>query len=92
MDGALNGPKKKVPQLLQGERAPYGVFPLFELGGESNIAYGLLLYHNKFLEYNHRVRIEALFGSENSNDFDFEYTVPSEGGWLELDVSYSNDQ
>lgn len=83
--------EEKVPQLLQGERAPYGLFPLFELGGEVNIAYGLLLYHNRFLEYNHRVRIEALFGSENYNDFDFEYTVPTEAGWLELDASYSND-
>ncbi|MDZ7682721.1 MAG: hypothetical protein U5J63_13660 [Fodinibius sp.] len=41
--------ERKLPQLLQGERAPYGVYPLFELGGDVGIAYGLLLYHNQFL-------------------------------------------
>lgn len=86
--------EKTIPQLLQGERAPYGVYPLFELGGDVGIAYGLLLYHNQFLRYNHKVRVEALFGSEEYNDFDFEYTIPSfisNNGWLNLDASYSND-
>lgn len=86
--------EEKLPQLLQGERAPYGIFPLFELGGDVGVAYGLLLYHNQFLKYNHKARIEALFGSEDYNDFDFEYTIPSfisEAGRLELDASYSND-
>jgi len=86
--------EKKLPELLQGERAPYGVYPLFELGGDVGVAYGLLLYHNQFLRYDHKVRVEALFGSEEYNDFDFEYTIPSfisNTGQLNLDASYSND-
>lgn len=86
--------EKTLPQLLQGERAPYGVYPLFELGGDVGIAYGLLLYHNQLLRYDHKVRIEALFGSEEYNDFDFEYTIPSfisNAGQLNIDASYSND-
>ena len=86
--------EKTLPDLLQGERSPYGVYPLFELGGDVGIAYGLLLYHNKFLTYNHQIRLEALFGSEEYNDFDLEYTIPSfisPGGQLNLDASYSND-
>jgi outer membrane protein assembly factor BamA len=84
----------KLPQLLQGDRAPYGIYPLFELGGDVGIAYGLLLYHNQFLKYDHQVRIEALFGSEEYNDFDFEYTIPSfisNTGRINFDASYSND-
>ena len=86
--------ERKLPQLFQGERGPYGVFPLFELGGDALGAYGLLLYHNKLTQYNHKARVEALFGSENYNDFDFEYTIPKVGssrGRIELDASYSND-
>ncbi|HKL19354.1 MAG TPA: BamA/TamA family outer membrane protein [Halalkalibaculum sp.] len=86
--------ERKLPQLLQGERGPYGVYPLFELGGDALGAYGLLLYHNKLTRYNHKARIEALFGSENYNDFDFEYTIPKAGSdrsRVELDASYSND-
>jgi len=86
--------ERELPQLLQGERAPYGVYPLFELGGDVGIAYGLLLYHNQFLRYDHKIRVEALFGSEEYNDFDFEYTIPSfisSTGRLNLDASYSND-
>lgn len=84
----------ELPQLLQGERAPYGIYPLFELGGDVGVAYGLLLYHNKFSKNNHQVRLEALFGSEEYNDFDLEYTIPSfisPAGQLDLDASYSND-
>ncbi|MDX1636616.1 MAG: BamA/TamA family outer membrane protein [Balneolaceae bacterium] len=84
----------KLPQLLQGERGPYGVYPLFELGGNTGAAYGLLLYHNRFLPYNHRVRLEALFGSRRYNDFDFSYEIPGfidQSGTLELDATYAND-
>ncbi|MDZ7659014.1 BamA/TamA family outer membrane protein [Fodinibius sp.] len=86
--------EKKLPQLLQGERAPYGVYPFFELGGNVRVAYGLLLYHNKFLKYNHRIRLEALFGSKEYNDFDFKYSIPafiSQANQLEINTSYSND-
>jgi len=86
--------ERELPQLLQGERAPYGVFPLIELGGDVGTAYGLLLYHKKITKYNHRARIEALFGSEEYNDFNFEYTIPkffSEKSQLAFDASYSND-
>lgn len=84
----------ELPKLFQGERGSYGVYPLFELGGDVGAAYGLLLYHNAFLPYNHRVRLEALFGSEEYNDFDFTYTIPglnARGSSLEFDGSYSND-
>lgn len=86
--------EKKLPKLLQGERGPYGVYPLFELGGETVGAYGLLLYHNELTRYNHSARIEALFGSEDFNDFDFEYTIPklsSAHDRLDISASYSND-
>lgn len=86
--------ERTLPGLLQGERAPYGVYPFFELGGDVGVAYGLLLYHNQLFKYNHQARIEALFGSQDFNDFDFEYTIPdflSRDGQLDLDLSYSND-
>ncbi|MFH5833289.1 BamA/TamA family outer membrane protein [Halalkalibaculum sp. DA3122] len=86
--------ERELPHLLQGERAPYGVYPLFELGGDVGIAYGLLLYHNQFTSYNHRARIEALFGSQEYNDVDFKYAIPqffSSRSQLEFDASYSND-
>jgi len=86
--------ERKLPQLLEGERGPYGVYPLFELGGDAGSAYGFLAYHNKFLKYNHKVRIQALFGSEEFNDFDLEYAIPNISGnnsKLEFDISYFND-
>jgi outer membrane protein assembly factor BamA len=86
--------ERKLPQLFQGERGYYGIYPLFELGGNTTAAYGLLFYHNKFSKFNHNLRLEALFGSEDYNDFDFEYTIPnflSAGAKLQFDASYSND-
>lgn len=83
-----------LPRLLQGERAPYGIYPLFELGGDVGAAYGALLYHNEFTKYNHKIRLEALFGSEEYNDFDFSYTVPtflSVKNQLRIEGEYSND-
>lgn len=83
-----------LPRLLQGERAPYGIFPLFELGGDVGAAYGALIYHNQFTKYNHKIRLEALFGSEEYNDFDFSYTLPtfySERNQLRIEGEYSND-
>ena len=83
-----------LPRLLQGERAPYGIYPLFELGGDVGAAYGALLYHNQFTQYNHKIRLEALFGSEEYNDFDFSYTIPrffSGRNQLEIEGEYSND-
>lgn len=86
--------ERKLPQLFQGERGYYGIYPLFELGGNTTAAYGLLFYHNKFSKFNHNLRLEALFGSEDYNDFDFEYTIPnflSADAKLQFDASYSND-
>lgn len=86
--------EKELPKLLQGERAPYGVFPMVELGGDVGAAYGLLLYHNQFSKYNHNIRAEALFGSEEYNDFKFRYRIPnffSGKSQLEFNAGYSND-
>jgi len=84
----------KLPRLFEGERGPYGIYPLFELGGDVGVAYGFLFFHNQFLSYNHKVRAEVLFGSEDYNDFDLSYTIPKFTGSLsslEFDGSYSND-
>lgn len=82
-----------LPYLLEGERGYYGVFPLFELGGATGYSYGLLLFHNRPFYPNHSARIEALFGSSDYNDFDFEYDINrflSDRGRLEIEATYGN--
>lgn len=86
--------EQKLPNLLQGERGPFGIYPLFELGGDAGSAYGVLMFHNKLTKYNHQARLEALFGSEDFNDFDFKYTIPkflSDRGRLIINADYAND-
>jgi outer membrane protein assembly factor BamA len=93
LEWGLKVTEKKLPQLLQGERGDYGVFPLFELGGDIGFSYGLLLFHNRPFYQNHSTRIEALFGSSDYNDFDFEYEIDrfiSNRGRLDIDANYSN--
>lgn len=93
LEWGLKVTEKKLPQLLQGERGDYGVFPLFELGGATGYSYGLLLFHNRPFYPNHSARIEALFGSSDYNDFDFEYEIDrflTGRGQLNLDATYSN--
>lgn len=82
-----------LPYLLEGERGDYGVFPLFELGGATGYSYGLLLFHNRPFYPNHSARAEALFGSSDYNDFDFEYEISrflSDRGRLEIEATYGN--
>ncbi len=82
-----------LPYLLEGERGDYGVFPLFELGGATGYSYGLLLFHNRPFYQNHSARIEALFGSSDYNDFDFDYDINrflSDRGRLEIEATYGN--
>ena len=83
----------KLPQLLQGERGDYGVFPLIELGGDTGYSYGLLLFHNRPFHPNHSARIEALFSSSDYNDIDFEYKIDrflSKKGRLDIDAAFAN--
>lgn len=85
--------ERVAPLLFEGIRGNFGVFPLFELGGETGYSYGLLIFHRNLFHPEHNVRVEALFGSRRYNDFDFEYTVNnflSEGGTLKLDAVYAN--
>lgn len=82
-----------VPRLFEGERGDFGVFPLFELGGETGYSYGLLIFHRNLFHPEHNVRAEALFGSSRYNDFDFQYTVNnflSEKGTLAIHTIYAN--
>ncbi|MFW6347146.1 MAG: BamA/TamA family outer membrane protein [Cyclonatronaceae bacterium] len=81
------------PRLLEGERGDYGVFPLLELGGDTGAAFGLLAFHNKPFRDTHNARIEALFGSREYNDFQFEYRINrflTPGGRLDLQGTYAN--
>lgn len=83
----------ELPRFLQGERGDFGVFPLFELGGETGFSYGLLLFHRSLFHEDHNLRFEGLFGSSNYNEFDFEYTIGnflSENGELEIETEYGN--
>lgn len=82
-----------VPGLFEGERGDFGVFPLFELGGDTGYSYGFLIYHRNLFHPEHNIRIETLFGSSRYNDFDFKYTVNnflSEHGTLNIDATYAN--
>lgn len=91
LEWGLKVTEKKLPQLLQGERGDYGVFPLFELGGDTGYSYGLLLFHNRPFYSNHSARIEALFGSSDYNDFDFDINrFLSDRGRLEIEATYGN--
>jgi outer membrane protein assembly factor BamA len=81
------------PRLLQGERGNYGAFPLFELGGDTGFAAGLLFFHNRPFYENHNFRLEALFGSSDYNDFQFEYSIGnflSPRGQLDFRADYAN--
>ncbi|MDZ7720513.1 MAG: BamA/TamA family outer membrane protein [Balneolaceae bacterium] len=83
----------KLPRLLQGERGDFGVFPLFELGGETGFSYGALIFHRSLFHDNHNLRFEGLFGSSSYNEFHFEYTISnflSENGSLVLETEYGN--
>ena len=88
----LKKAEKNLPRLFQGERGHYGVFPLFELGGDTGFSYGLLLFHNRPFYPNHSARIEALFSSSDYNDIDFEYTIDrflSDRGRMEIDAAFA---
>jgi len=85
--------EKNLPRLFQGERGEYGVFPLFELGGDTGFSYGLLLFHNSPFYPNHSARVEALFSSSDYNDIDFDYTINrflSDNGQLNINAVYAN--
>ena len=85
----LKKAEKNLPRLFQGERGNYGVFPLFELGGDTGFSYGLLLFHNRPFYPNHSAKIEALFSSSDYNNIDFDYTIErflSDRGRLEIDA------
>lgn len=82
-----------LPYLLEYELGDYGVFPLFELGGATGYSYGVLMFHNRPFYSNHSIRIEALFGSSEYNDFDLEYNINrflSEKGRLKFEATYGN--
>jgi outer membrane protein assembly factor BamA len=94
IDFGLKVTERKLPQLLQGERGPYGIFPLFELGGNTNFAYGFLAFHNEISKYHHELRLTGIFGSEDYNNFEFDYTIPkflNEKGRFKIDAFYGND-
>lgn len=81
------------PRLLEGERGNYGAFPLFELGGDTGFAAGLLFFHNRPFYENHNFRLEALFGSSDYNDFQLEYSINrflSPRGQLDFTADYAN--
>lgn len=83
----------ELPGLLKGERGDFGVFPLFELGGETGFSYGVLVFHRSLFHEDHNLRFEGLFGSSSYNEFDFEYTINnflSENGQLLLETEYNN--
>jgi outer membrane protein assembly factor BamA len=85
--------EKNLPRLFQGDRGDYGVFPLFELGGDTGYSYGLLLFHNRPFYPNHSARVEALFSSRDYNDINFEYTIDrflSDRGQLNFESTYAN--
>ncbi|NBC04771.1 MAG: BamA/TamA family outer membrane protein [Bacteroidetes bacterium] len=85
--------EKELPKLLQGERGDFGLFPLFELGGETGFSYGLLVFHRNPFYDNHNFRFEGLFGSSSYNEFDLEYTIShflSDNGDLLLETEYGN--
>lgn len=94
LDWGLKATERKLPQLLQGERGSYGIYPLFELGGDTDFAYGFLGFHNAVTKNNHKLRLEVIFGSEDYNNFEIDYTIPSfisENGSFEIDAFYGND-
>lgn len=89
----LKKAEKNLPRLFQGERGNYGVFPLFELGGDTGFSYGLLLFHNRPFYPNHSAKIEALFSSSDYNNIDFDYTIKrflSDRGRLEIEGTFAN--
>ncbi|MFU8859288.1 MAG: BamA/TamA family outer membrane protein [Cyclonatronaceae bacterium] len=91
---SLKVAERNVPRLFQGERGPYGVYPLFELGGNSGTAVGLLGFHNKVTSANHKIRMEVLFGSGKYNNFELDYSIPdflTEGTTLDIETGYKND-
>jgi len=85
--------EKNLPRLFQGERGDYGVFPLFELGGDTGYSYGLLLFHNRPFYPNHSARVEALFSSRDYNNITFDYRIDrflSDRGRLDIESTYAN--
>ncbi|MDX1672821.1 MAG: BamA/TamA family outer membrane protein [Balneolaceae bacterium] len=91
---AIKFGERKFPSLFRGERGKTGIFPLFETGGETGAAYGALFFHRDFTSFHHKIRAEILFGSEEFNDFDLEYTLPgpfSKPDELEFQGTYYND-
>ncbi|MEX2604967.1 MAG: BamA/TamA family outer membrane protein [Gracilimonas sp.] len=94
LEYGLKVTERKLPQLLQGERGPYGIYPLFELGGNTDFAYGFLGFHNELWKQYHRLRLTGIFGSKDYNNFELDYTIPSflsKKGTFEIDAFYGND-
>lgn len=81
-------------KLLEGERIDYGFFPIIKSGGEEGFAGGMLFYHDKLFEANHRVRADILLGSREYNEFHLEYHIPfitEEDKLLSVIFDYQND-
>lgn len=88
--------EENYPYLFKGERAPYGIYPMVELGDEVIGEFGVLLYHNKIGAARHQARMEAMVGVDGSRDYDFSYVIPGviqQNGneKLRLDIEYEVD-
>lgn len=86
--------ERNVPRLFEGDRGPYGIYPLFELGGNSGTAVGLLGFHNKVTPADHKIRLEFLFGSGEYNNFELDYSISdflAGGNTLDIETGYKND-
>lgn len=68
--------ENRFPHFFEGDRGPYGIFPLFETGGEQGFAGGVLLFHDNLIFPGHHARAELLFGSKDFNQVKVRYRVP----------------
>ena len=88
--------EENYPYWFKGERAPYGIYPLFELGDEVIGEAGVLLYHNNIGRGHHESRIEATAGLDGYRELNVDYMVPASGAandWekVHFEFNYEDD-
>ncbi|MDY6868025.1 MAG: BamA/TamA family outer membrane protein [Chloroflexota bacterium] len=81
------------PELFFPEIPNSGILPFFELGSkETDIAYGLIAFNNRFFSDQNTIRFIGLFGSESYNSFELNFTNSKFlNGEIDVNTNYSND-
>lgn len=91
---AVKEAEERFPEVFEGHLPPYGLYPIFELGGESDFAGGVVAFYHDLPWGGHSADVRFLFGSSAYNRAALTYRIPAAFGGdtaLEARARYFND-